>query len=185
MNQRATKYRRRTALFGAPFTNPNEAYFAHADYAVASAAEKGIALLLDPFYIGARCGDEGWCAEIQSATTTDLANWGHYVGDRYKSFDNIVWVIGGDIDPSTVPGLADRVETFVTALQQSDNRHLITVHNNRGTMGRTPWPFATWLTVNNTYTSYESSYQQAQLAYELRPRHRFFKSRLSTRTSTR
>src|SRR5579859_2160653 len=53
---------------GTPFTTPNEAYFAHADYAVASAAQRGIAVLLDPLYLGSQCGSEGWCAEVQAAS---------------------------------------------------------------------------------------------------------------------
>jgi uncharacterized protein DUF4038/collagenase-like protein with putative collagen-binding domain len=156
---------------GANFTTPNEAYFAHADFAVTSAAQKGIAVLLAPLYLGYQCGNEGWCAEVQAASIADMQSWGQYVGNRYKNFDNIVWVIGGDADPA---GVSAKVSAFATALAQADSRHPITAHNARGQMAVTPWPGATWLNLNDTYTSYSSTYTQAQSAYNLSPPKPFF-----------
>lgn len=159
---------------GTPFTTPNDAYFAHADYAVATAAQKGMVVLLDPLYLGYNCADEGWCAEVQAASTADLQSWGQYVGTRYKTFDNIVWLIGGDVDPSAYSGVSAKVSTFVTALKQADARHLISAHNTRGQMAVSPWPGASWLNVNNTYSTYAATYQAAQSAYNLSPPKPFF-----------
>jgi hypothetical protein len=159
---------------GAPFATPNEAYFAHADYAVSIAAQKGIAVLLDPLYLGYDCGDEGWCQEVQAASDADLTSWGTYVGTRYKTFDNIVWVVGGDVDPSRVPGVSDKVQAFVTGLQQADDRHLITAHNVRGEMAVTPWSGAAWLSLNATYSLYDATYQLGQSAYNMSPPMPFF-----------
>ena len=87
---------------GQTFTTPNEAYFAHADYVINEAAQRGLVVLLSPLYLGYQCGDEGWCNEVKAAALTDLRAWGHYLGNRYKNFDNIVWTIGGDTDPTPV-----------------------------------------------------------------------------------
>ena len=111
---------------GQPFVTPNEAYFAHADYVISSAQRRGMAVLLDPLYLGYGCGDEGWCAEVQAASTADLVAWGQYVGARYAKFDNIVWLLGGDVDPTRFPGVSDKVNAFAGALTQADSRHLIT-----------------------------------------------------------
>src|SRR5205085_9072920 len=126
---------------GATFTTPNEAYFAHADYVVNGAAQRGMLVLLVPLYLGYQCGDEGWCAEVQAAPASAMQSWGSYVGNRYKTANNIVWVVGGDVDPNSQAGLATKVNTFATALQQADgSRHLITAHNARGQMAVSPWP---------------------------------------------
>jgi hypothetical protein len=158
---------------GTPFTTPNEAYFAHADYVVAAAAQRGIAVLLAPLYLGYNCGSEGWCAEVRAASSSDLQSWGQYVGNRYRGFDNIVWVIGGDVDPIKA-GVSSKVTAFVTGLQQADNRHLITAHNNPGTVAVSPWTGAGWLTVNNTDGPLASAYQLGRTAYNNAPTKPYF-----------
>jgi hypothetical protein len=156
---------------GKAFTTPNEAYFAHADYIIQSAAQKGIVVLLAPDYLGYGCGSEGWCAETQAATTAEMRAWGQYVGARYKNYDNIVWLIGGDMDPT--PVLAN-VQAMVDGLLSVDTRHPFTAHNVRGQMAITPWSGAAWLTVNNTYTNGVSDYLAALTAYNASPTLPFF-----------
>lgn len=158
---------------GAPFTTPNEAYFSHADYVISDAAQHGILVLLDPLYLGYNCGSEGWCAEVQAASTAALTSWGNYVGNRYKSFENIVWVVGGDADPTAYAGLQSKVSAFVTGLKQNDTVHLVTAHNVRGGMAVTPWSGAAWLNVNNIYTN-NLTYPLAQTAYNYLPTLPFF-----------
>jgi hypothetical protein len=159
---------------GAPFATPDEAYFAHADRVISSAAQKGINALLDPLYLGYDCNDEGWCAEVQRATTQDLQSWGEYVGARYRNFDNIMWVVGADVDPNSRPGLSAKVSAFAAALQQADGRHLFTAHNVRGEMAIAPWPGAAWLSVNDTYATYLETVSAAQSAYNVSPPMPFF-----------
>jgi hypothetical protein len=156
-----------------PFATPNEAYFAQADYVIRGAAQRGIAVLLDPLYLGYNCGDEGWCEEVRAASTDVLQSWGKYVGSRYESFDNIVWLIGGDVDPAAA-GVQDQVSAFVTGLVGADTCHLITAHNVPGMMAVAPWTGADWLTVNNTYTALASTYQSGQTAYAYSPTKPFF-----------
>lgn len=156
---------------GQPFTTPNDAYFAHADSIVRSAAQQGIVVLLDPLYLGYQCGSQGWCAEVQAASTADLTAWGQYVGNRYRDFDNIIWVIGGDTDPSSVKS---KVQAFVDGLTQADTRHLLTAHNNEEQMAITPWSGASWLTVNDVYTYSSTLYQKALTAYHVSPAMPFF-----------
>jgi hypothetical protein len=85
---------------GRAFSTPNEKYFEHADYIIKSAAQRNIIVLLAPLYLGYDCKDEGWCTEVKASSASDLYSWGRYVGNRYKNFSNIIWVIGGDTDPS-------------------------------------------------------------------------------------
>jgi hypothetical protein len=155
---------------GRLFTTPNPAYFAHVDHIIQSAAQQGIVVLLAPAYLGYGCGSEGWCAEIKAASTDDLKAWGQYLGNRYKNYDNIVWLIGGDTDPTSV---APKLQAMVAGIQEFDTRHLFTAHNDRGQMAIDPWSGAGWLTVNNIYTD-GLEFTYAQPAYAVSPPMPFF-----------
>lgn len=133
---------------------PNEAYFAHADRVIDRAAAKGLLVLLAPIYLGYQCGDEGWCAEVKAASLAELRAYGVYVGRRYADRPNIVWVIGGDADPSA-HGVMSRLRAFVEGLRSADKVHLITAHNAPEQAAMDPWNATNWdrwLTLNNIYS---------------------------------
>ncbi len=46
------------------FSTPNEKYFAHADWVIRKAAEKGIQVFLAPVYLGYIGTNEGWVKEV-------------------------------------------------------------------------------------------------------------------------
>ncbi|MDF2691898.1 MAG: hypothetical protein K0S65_281 [Labilithrix sp.] len=154
-----------------PFATPNAAYFAHADAVIQAAAQRDITVLLDPIYLGAGCGIEGWCSAVQAATTAELRPWGRYVGQRYASYDNIVWLIGGDTDPTPVKS---KVREVVDGIRENDTRHLMTAHNNAEDFAITSWPGESWLTVNNVYSYVDALYQQYETAYQVTPVMPFF-----------
>jgi hypothetical protein len=154
-----------------PFVTPNEKYFNHADYVIESAASRGIIILLCPLYLGYNCGDEGWCREVQSASLENLRSWGQYVGERYKKYDNIIWCIGGDTDPSIIK---DKVLGCVKGILEKDDRHLFTAHNQPESFGNSPWNSAQWLSVNNLYSYSTTLYQHCKRAYEQVPTQPFF-----------
>jgi hypothetical protein len=81
------------------FTTPNEAYFAHADQVIDLAASQGIAVLLTPSYLGYQGGDEGWFQEMSALPATKCRSYGDFVGRRYATRRNIIWVWGGDYTP--------------------------------------------------------------------------------------
>lgn len=77
---------------------PNEKYFALVDSVVQLASEKGLILALLPTW-----GDKvtlNYGGEGPVVFTPDNAyRFGKYLGNRYKKFNNIVWVLGGDRPP--------------------------------------------------------------------------------------
>jgi hypothetical protein len=148
------------------FTTPNEKYFEHADYVIRSAAARNIVLLLDALYLGYDCKDEGWCAEVKAASPDDLRSWGRYIGNRYKEFGNIVWLVGGDTDPGPV---RDKILEMVKGIRETDTLHLITAHNQPESMAVSPWKGESWLSVNNVYSYDSVLYRQYRNAYELYP----------------
>src|SRR5215471_4982495 len=105
------------------FATPNEAYFAHADRVLARAAAAGMVVLLAPAYLGDRGGDEGWYAEIRRSGSDKLRGYGHYLGARYRSAPNLVWVEGGDAPPMAA---GDEIEALVAGIRETDPVHLHT-----------------------------------------------------------
>jgi hypothetical protein len=156
---------------GKPFITPNERYFAHADSVIESAYARNIAVLLAPLYLGYDCKDEGWCAEVKEASPDDLYSWGQYLGRRYEEFNNIIWLIGGDTDPSPVK---DKVEAMVKGIREYDTNHLFSAHNQPESMAVTPWQGSSWLTINNVYSYDSLIYKRFRKAYELKPAMPYF-----------
>ncbi len=157
---------------GRPFATPNEAYFAHADYIINSAIQKGMVVLLDPIYVGYACNDEGWCAELNAATLPELRQWGQFIGNRYKNYSNIIWVIGGDADPVAL-SLTAKLQEIVNGIRDNDTNHLFTADNEPESMAVDAWPGAPWLNVNSVYT-YSNVYGPTQTAYLVSPTMPFF-----------
>lgn len=158
---------------GEAFVTPNEDYFAHADYVIQEAWDRGLVVFLAPLYLGYNCGDEGWCSEVDTDYTSlaDMRSWGQYVGNRYKDYGNIVWVIGGDTDPTPVK---EKVQEFAAGILDNDTNHLFTAHNSPASTALGPWSGEGWLTVNNVYTYDLTIYQECKTAYDLSPVMPFF-----------
>ena len=161
-----------TAFNEKPFTTPREEYFGHVDNVLRMAAEKGLAVFLFPVFLGYQCGDDdgGWCAAVKHASESEMRGWGEYLGSRYANYDNIVWVIGGDTDPTPVKS---KLEAMIDGIRSRDIRHPFTVHNARGVMAVTPWSGADWLNINSTYTE-GLDHEQAHAAYKISPAKPFF-----------
>lgn len=77
---------------------PNEKYFELVDSVMQLASEKGLIMALLPTW-----GDKvtlNYGGEGPVVFTPDNAyRYGRYLGNRYKKFTNIVWVLGGDRPP--------------------------------------------------------------------------------------
>lgn len=153
----------------APFTSipatvdysvPNPAYFAHADQVIQIAAAKGILVLLTPSYVGNNGGDEGWYQDMVANGATKMRNYGRYLGQRYGSYSNILWVHGGD-DNSSDKSLT---RAIALGIQEFDNHSLHTAHCDSETSALGYWSGETWLQVNTIYT-YVDVHSKAQTGY--------------------
>lgn len=93
-----------------PFTTPddfataNEKYFAHADWVIQKAKEKGILVVLNPCYTGFspnfKTARDGWVQATLANGPEKCRDYGRYIGRRYKNQTNIIWQAGGD---TTIP----------------------------------------------------------------------------------
>jgi hypothetical protein len=131
------------------FSTPNEAYFAHAEYVISKAAEKGILVMLTPSYMGASGGSQGWYQEMRANGAAKLRSYGQYLASRFAAHDNILWVHGGDYNPPDKTIL----RAIPEGLRDLDTRWLHTFHGARGTAAlQFVNPPEAWLQVNNIYT---------------------------------
>lgn len=142
---------------GEPFSTPNEAYFAHADRVLSRASAHGITVFLFPAYLGYGSHDcngknEGWGTAMENASVDVLRVWGEYVGNRYKSFPNIIYVIGCDADPRTCsPSLVSKLNAVAAGIKSVDSVHLMTADNAGQQSSLDVWSGYPWLDVSFMY----------------------------------
>lgn len=138
------------------FATPNDAYFDHAVAVIEEARRHGLLVLLAPAYLGARGGPEGWYQEMRASGADKLRSYGRYVGQRFQSLDNIIWVIGGDYSPperEIVRAVADGIREF-------DRKSLFTFHPTPETSARDYWGSEPGLDLDMVYT-YEAVHIEA------------------------
>lgn len=131
------------------FSTPNGKYFEHADWVIRKAGEMGIQVFLAPIYLGYIGTDEGWIEEALANGPEKCRAWGRYVGKRYRDFDNIVWLIGGDRNPADA---REDVDAVVAGIKEFDNRHLFTAHCHPENSAIDQYKDDGWLDLNDTYT---------------------------------
>ncbi len=134
------------------FASPNEAYFAHADAVINYAATKGILVILSPNYLG--CCNDGWRAVLENQTSLqDAAAFGTFVGTRYRTFPNLLYAWGNDMNPDNT-NVRDKIEAMATAAKAADPNHLHTFH---GSPESSTWEVQNlynypWLDFNSVYS---------------------------------
>ena len=131
------------------FSVPNEKYFAHADWVIRRAGERGFQVFLAPIYLGYIGTEEGWVEEALKNGPEKCRAWGRYVGKRYRDFNNLVWLIGGDRNPNTA---REDVDAVVAGIKEFDTRHLITAHCHPENSALDQYKSEGWLDLNTTYT---------------------------------
>jgi Protein of unknown function (DUF4038)/Putative collagen-binding domain of a collagenase len=146
------------------FSTPNDDYFAHADWVIERAAEKGIAVFLAPCYLGQNGGDEGFYQEMLASGAASLGTYGRYVGRRYGRFDNLIWVLGGDFTPP--PEGLTLVRAMGEGIRSADMRHLFTAHWSAETSSQDieDPTIRGWLGLDATYT-YRPVYEKSLADY--------------------
>jgi Protein of unknown function (DUF4038)/Putative collagen-binding domain of a collagenase len=138
---------------GAPFTGMNEAFFQHLDEILHRAAAHHITVLLNPAFSGYPCvKEQGWCPQMESASDATMVAFGKYLGRRYKSYPNLMWLIGGDADIThRGKNIREKLNDLATGIRSEDQVHLMTAENIRGESALDQWSGSTWITLNALY----------------------------------
>ena len=136
---------------------PNDAYFEAAERVLEACAERGIAVILAPCYIGYRHDRgpgisphfDGWYDEIVATGPQGCRRYGEYLGRRFGRFANIIWCMGGDWHPELArPGL----DAIAHGIRSTGVKNLFTAHPHPEYSPIESFPGADWLDVNITYT---------------------------------
>jgi lysophospholipase L1-like esterase len=144
-----------------PFTGellatPNPSYFDYVEWLVARAAERGIVVALSPAWQGYKNGT--WW---QHYTVARCQAYGRYLGQRFASHNNIIWVQGGDSNPvgkeSSIRALANEIRTYAP-------KHLQVYHGAPETSSASHFGGDAWLTINGAY-SYNPTHQHVSAEY--------------------
>ena len=87
-----------TPLTGNNPETPNPNYFEHVDYIIKKADSLGIYIALLPTW-GDKLNTKSWGVGPEVFDKENARVFGRWIGDRYKDYDNIIWIIGGDRNP--------------------------------------------------------------------------------------
>jgi chitodextrinase len=110
---------------GAWFTSPDAAYWAHQDSVIQQAGADGIVVFLHTSFVGLNTAS-GDLSEILTSSNATMTAYGAFLGNRYKNYNNIVYVLGGDADPS-ISGLYSKLADIANGIKSVDSNHLITL----------------------------------------------------------
>jgi len=153
------------------FSTPNEAYFAHVDWFLEQARQRGFHLLLAPAYIGWGCQVEGFCQAMQQNGVDKMRDYGRFLGERYGNFENIIWIDGGDAD-AAAHGALDVVEAVAEGILETSPDQLHTAHCDRFNSAADCYD-RPWLDLNNTYADCNVTPQELRADYERNTRRPF------------
>jgi hypothetical protein len=145
------------------FTTPVEAYWAQVDWVINECHRFGIVCLLFATYLGFAQADEGWASAIAANGATRMATYGTFLGNRYKTFPNIIWVMGADCDPATPTNLTSHINACANAIKAVDTVHLMTAHPN---LDGSAFDYYNqpWLDLNSSYSRWSSCHQEVRQA---------------------
>jgi hypothetical protein len=130
-------------------TKTNEAYFARVDHMLNLAAQNGIQVLLDPAETGS------FLSVMLDNGTNKCRAYGQFLGDRYKSFTNIIWMSGNDFQSWRNAGDDVVVRAVALGIRDKDTNHIHTTeldYNVSSSLDDTNWNSI--IELNATYTYY-------------------------------
>jgi len=134
---------------GADFTNEDPAYWKRVDQTLTWAAERGIAVLASPAFVGYGC-KQGYCESYRNASISVLREYGEFLGRRYAAYPNILWLIGGDADPFDA-NVQEKLNALASGISATDSAHLIAAESYRGFSSADVWSETAWLDLNGVY----------------------------------
>jgi hypothetical protein len=141
----------------APFERYNVNYWAYIDWVLRQTANYGMIVIANPNFVGLSDAD-GWLAQLLAASPSTLTAWGRFLGNRYKSYPNLIWEVGGDADVINIPGLAAQIAYVANGIKSVDANHLMTVEVCRVCPGgpyssRDGFGDPSWLDLNWVYAT--------------------------------
>jgi hypothetical protein len=131
------------------FSTPNSAYFQAIDNLFRLADSLHILVLPIPAYLGYTATEEGWDTEIASSGDAKMHTYGNFLGGRYKNYANVVWLMGGDRNPTEAEMVT--IDTIRAGIRDSITTQWFTLDTDSPTSAADAMRGRTWLDINFTY----------------------------------
>lgn len=141
------------------FSTPNPKYFERIDDMVRLAARYGMTMFMDTLE------NDGWMSIVEQNGTAKIYNFGAYLGNRYKNFPNIIWMVGNDFQTwKSNPADNALALAIIQGILSADKRHLLTTeldYNMSGSLDDSL--LAPFVSLAGAYTYFPPYYEvQAQ-----------------------
>ena len=133
---------------GPDFTNEDAKYWKHVDRVIRRAAAYGITVALDPGFVGLS-SPGGYLASYQNSSDDVVTAYGSFLGDRYKGSPNVIWALGGDVDPQT--GVVPKLTDLAMGIRAKDKIHLIVAEGHPQASATSTFTGTTWMDLDWLY----------------------------------
>lgn len=145
-------------------STPNNAYFTKIDNAITVAAANGITIMFDPMETG------DFLTTLEANGTLKAFNYGVFLGNRYKTFPNIIWMQGEDFQTwNTNSNDNALVAQVMAGIASVDSNHIQTIElNYRISYSNQDSSVRPYLGADYLYT-YDETYADALAAYNSTP----------------
>lgn len=152
-------------MFATPedLSTPNEKFFAHVDWVIQRAHQKGFLVVLNPCYVQSS-SQRGLGDAVVANGPAKCRSYGRYIGNRYKNHANIIWQAMGDRTPAPGSALERNWLEILLGIKEFVPSHHWTAHWGNFTTALDQAAFAPHMTLDNTYTG-NRTYIQTLRAY--------------------
>jgi hypothetical protein len=142
---------------------PYEPYWRYLDRILALATERGFFIVMSAAWYGYM----GW--EWRPHLDPSIAqHYGKWLGTRYKAFNNLAWILGGDNNPDRpLPDHTETVRSLAQALRGAAPHQLLTYHAGPEHTSAHWFQDDAWLDINMAYT-YQYAHLQTGAEYQKR-----------------
>jgi hypothetical protein len=135
-------------------SKPQADYWRRVEETVAACQQRGLVAAISALWLRWGGADqEGWRYDL---TDERARGYGRFLGQRFRRYPNIVWILGGDANPRerayALDELAQGIKTFAP-------QHPLTVHNAPEYSSAAFFHHQPWLDLNFAYT-YRETYRQ-------------------------
>ena len=137
------------------FSTVNKKYFDHVEWVVKQADSLGLLIGVVPLWAGCCGGGYGGKGAVDSTSVmyvngpVKCKNFGEYLGKRFGKYNNVMWIIGGDIDPFEDK---ETMNQLALGIKSQAPHQFITYHASSAHSSTDVWENASWLDVVMTYT---------------------------------
>lgn len=158
-------------------TKPREAYFQHVDFVIDKAKELGLHIALLPTW-GDKVFKDRWGIGPEIFNPANARTFGKWIGNRYKTKTNIIWVLGGDRNPRNENDVAiwRAMAEGIAESVGGNEKALMTFHpqpNSLEDAGSSKWfHHDAWLDFNMFQTGHcreNNVWDRIQVAYNKTP----------------